>query len=99
MPSYPARCQARSANLLIPTICPADYSDLPFRSLPGAESGEGQTQARKGDAVAEKEDRELTEDELDEQNAEELPDREVMTVINPGVDGIATIAPVEPEGT
>jgi hypothetical protein len=49
--------------------------------------------------VTEKEDRELTEDELDEQNAEQLPDREVMTVINPGVDGIATIAPVEPEGT
>jgi hypothetical protein len=67
--------------------------------LQAAESGEGQTQAGKGDVVTEKEDRELTEDELDEQNAEELPDREVMTVINPGVDGIATIAPVEPEGT
>jgi hypothetical protein len=48
--------------------------------------------------VAEKDDRELTEDELKEQNGEELPDREVMSVITPGADGIATIAPVEPEG-
>jgi hypothetical protein len=48
--------------------------------------------------VAEKDDRELTEDELEEQNGEQLPDREVMSVISPGADGIATIAPVEPEG-
>jgi hypothetical protein len=53
--------------------------------------------AREEATVPEKEDTELTEDELDEQNAEELPDREVMSVINPGADGIATIAPVEPE--
>jgi hypothetical protein len=37
-------------------------------------------------------------DELEEQNGEQLPDREVMSVISPGADGIATIAPVEPEG-
>ena len=49
--------------------------------------------------MAEKDDRELTEDELEEQNGEQLPDREVMSIINPGADGIATIAPVEPEGT
>jgi hypothetical protein len=55
--------------------------------------------AERRDTVAEKDERELTEDELEEQNAEELPDREVMSVINPGADGIATIAPVEPEGT
>jgi hypothetical protein len=48
--------------------------------------------------VAENDERELTDDELDEQNAEQLPDREVMSVISPGADGIATIAPVEPEG-
>ena len=42
---------------------------------------------------------ELTQEELEEQNAEELPDREAMSLINPGVDGIATIAPepVPPE--
>jgi hypothetical protein len=48
--------------------------------------------------VAEKGDKELTEDELEKQNGEQLPDREVMSVISPGADGIATIAPVEPEG-
>ena len=30
---------------------------------------------------------------------EQLPDREVMSLINPDEDGVATIAPVEPEGT
>lgn len=42
---------------------------------------------------------ELTKEEIEEQNGEELPDREVMSVINPGADGIATIAPepVPPE--
>jgi hypothetical protein len=55
--------------------------------------------AREEATVPEKEDTELTEDELDEQNAEQLPDREVMSLINPGADGVATIAPVEPEGT
>lgn len=48
--------------------------------------------------MAEQDDKELTEDEIEEQNAEQLPDREVMSIINPGADGIATIAPVEPEG-
>jgi len=48
--------------------------------------------------VAEKDDKELTEDELEKQNGEQLPDREVMSVISPGADGIATIAPVEPDG-
>jgi hypothetical protein len=33
---------------------------------------------------------ELTKEELEEQNGEQLPDREVMSVINPGVDGIAS---------
>jgi len=39
---------------------------------------------------------ELTKEELEEQNGEELPDREVMTVINPGVDGIASPPVFEP---
>ena len=42
---------------------------------------------------------ELTPEELEEQNGEELPDREVMSLITPppaGADGIATIAPDEP---
>jgi hypothetical protein len=39
---------------------------------------------------------ELTKEELEEQNGEQLPDREVMSVINPGVDGIASTAPFEP---
>jgi hypothetical protein len=34
----------------------------------------------------------LTPQELEEQNGEELPDREVMTLINPGVDGVPTPA-------
>jgi hypothetical protein len=41
----------------------------------------------------ERDGEELTKEEVEEQNAEELPDREVMSLINPGVDGIATIAP------
>ena len=47
----------------------------------------------------ERDSEELTKEEVEEQNAEELPDREVMSLINPGVDGIATIAPepVPPE--
>jgi hypothetical protein len=46
----------------------------------------------------EKQDQELTQEELEEQNGEELPDREVMSLITPptGADGIATIAPDEP---
>jgi hypothetical protein len=39
---------------------------------------------------------ELTPEELEEQDGEELPDREAMSIIHPGVDGISTIAPVDP---
>jgi hypothetical protein len=48
----------------------------------------------------------LTPEELEEQRAEQLPDREVMSLINPGVDGIpsfdpgpseASIEPVPPD--
>ena len=44
-----------------------------------------------------KHERELTEEELKEQNGEPLPDREAMSLITPpsGADGIASIAPVE----
>ena len=45
-----------------------------------------------------KKEHELIAEELEEQNGEELPDREVMSLITPpaGADGIATIAPDEP---
>jgi hypothetical protein len=47
--------------------------------------------------VAEKnEEKGLTPEELEEQNGEQLPDREVMSLINPGIDGIASTAPFEP---
>jgi hypothetical protein len=48
--------------------------------------------------VPEKDERELTEEELEEQDGEPLPDREAMSLITPptGADGIATIAPNEP---
>ena len=48
--------------------------------------------------MAEKKEKELTSEELEEQNGEELPDREVMSLITPppGADGIATVAPNEP---
>jgi len=48
--------------------------------------------------MSEKKEKELTPEELEEQNGEELPDREVMSLITPpsGADGIATIAPNEP---
>jgi len=39
---------------------------------------------------------ELSEEELEDVDAEELPDREVMSTINPGVDGVVSIAPVPP---
>ena len=40
---------------------------------------------------------ELAPEELEEQNGEELPDREAMSLITPpGADGIATIAPNKP---
>jgi hypothetical protein len=42
-------------------------------------------------------EQELTPEELEEQNAEQLPDREVMSLINPGADGIASFEPVPPE--
>jgi hypothetical protein len=49
------------------------------------------------DTVTEKnEEQGLTPEELEEQNGEKLPDREVMSLINPGVDGIASTAPFEP---
>ena len=43
-----------------------------------------------------KKEQELTPEEVEEQNGEELPDREVMSVINPGIDGIGSTAPFEP---
>jgi hypothetical protein len=53
-------------------------------------------EGRREEPVAEKKQQqpeELTPEELEKQNGEELPDREAMSLINPGVDGIATIAP------
>jgi hypothetical protein len=51
----------------------------------------------KEDTVAEKnEEQALTPEEVEQQNAEQLPDREVMSLINPGADGIASTAPFEP---
>ena len=35
----------------------------------------------------------LSEEEVKEQNGEALPDREVMSLINPGVDGIPSFDP------
>jgi hypothetical protein len=52
------------------------------------------------DTVAEKnEEQGLTPEELEEQNGEPLPDREAMSLINPGIDGIPTVAfePLPPE--
>jgi hypothetical protein len=46
--------------------------------------------------MAKKKEEELTPEELEKENGEELPDREVMSLINPGVDGVATTAPFEP---
>ena len=59
-------------------------------------SGKGKKPGMEG---KKKHEEELTPDELEEQNGEELPDREVMSLITPppaGADGIATIAPDEP---
>jgi hypothetical protein len=47
-------------------------------------------------AKKKRDDKELTPEEVEEQDGEELPDREVMSVINPGIDGIASTAPFEP---
>jgi hypothetical protein len=54
--------------------------------------------ALKGGRVTKKtnEQEPLTPEELEAQNGEELPDREAMSLINPGVDGIASTAPFEP---
>jgi hypothetical protein len=48
--------------------------------------------------VAQKQQNEeaLTPEELEEQNGETLPDREVMSLINPGADGVVSTAPLEP---
>jgi hypothetical protein len=50
------------------------------------------------DVTDKKNSGELTDEEVERQNGEELPDREVMSLITPptGADGIATIAPDEP---
>jgi hypothetical protein len=48
-------------------------------------------------AEKEQQEQELTPEEVEEQQAEQLPDREVLSVINPGVDGVPIIAP-EPPG-
>jgi hypothetical protein len=37
----------------------------------------------------------LTTEELEAQNAEQLPDREAMSLINPGIDGIPSVMPFE----
>jgi hypothetical protein len=42
------------------------------------------------------EEQELSPDEVEEQQGEQLPDREVLSVINPGVDGVPIIAPEPP---
>ena len=41
----------------------------------------------------------LTPEELEQQNGEKLPDREVMSLINPGIDCTPTVAfePLPPE--
>jgi hypothetical protein len=41
----------------------------------------------------------LTPEELEQQNGEKLPDREVMSLINPGIDGTPTVGfePLPPE--
>ena len=46
--------------------------------------------------MAKEEQRELTPEEIEQQNGEQLPDREAMSLINPGIDGISTISPIEP---
>ena len=47
-------------------------------------------------AKKERHDEELTQEELEKANGEELPDREVMSVINPGADGVMSTPPFEP---
>jgi len=48
--------------------------------------------------VAEKEAKELTPEELEEEDGEPLPERQAMSLITPpiGADGIGTVAPLEP---
>lgn len=55
-----------------------------------------QGETKEGTVAKQHEEQELTKEELEEQNGEELPDREVMSLINPGADGVATTAPFEP---
>jgi outer membrane lipopolysaccharide assembly protein LptE/RlpB len=94
MPSY-REISTRITNFRvsrrIPSVCQAR----------GAVKEKRSHATERRDTVAEKDERELTDDELQEQNAEQLPDREAMSLITPpiGADGIATIAPAEPEGT
>jgi hypothetical protein len=49
---------------------------------------------REGGNVAKepKDESTMTPEELEAQNGEELPDREVMSLINPGIDGVPTPA-------
>lgn len=50
-----------------------------------------------GKTVAEHDEKEMSAEDLEEQNGEPLPDREAMSLITPpGADGIGAIAPVEP---
>jgi hypothetical protein len=67
--------------------------------LSSIESGDGTSTVEEGgEAVMDEKERELTPEEIEEQNGERLPDREAMSLITPpgGADGIATIAPDEP---
>jgi hypothetical protein len=71
------------------------FSSLVWKSRNAVIQGE-----TKEDAVAKNnEEQALTPQELEEQNGEELPDREVMSLINPGVDGTPTVGfePLPPE--
>jgi hypothetical protein len=42
------------------------------------------------------EEQPLAPEELEAQDGEELPEREAMSLINPGIDGIGSTAPFEP---
>jgi hypothetical protein len=73
-------------------------TELPARRQPVWSRPLGGKGCSKEVSMTEEEKKELSSEELEEQNADQLPDREVMSLINPGVDGIPTIAPFEPEG-
>jgi hypothetical protein len=53
---------------------------------------DGDPENGREDAMTKKtnEEQPLTPEELEAQNGEELPDREAMSLINPGVSGIAS---------